>query len=128
MTERGSDSATLQVTLDRTFEDLVTIQIVTTGTATLGEDYTIGGTGDNPVIVMLPAWAALLWKRSWKLLAISEVEPEETIILTLAADNNRIIDDLDLVDREPLTLTIEGNDVPVEISLIIPSTLIGINQ
>ena len=68
--ERGSDSATLRVTLDRTFEDPVTIQIVTEGTATLGGDYTIGGTSDNPVVVMLPAKATLLWKRSWKLLAI----------------------------------------------------------
>ena len=110
--ERGSDSdsATLRVTLDRVFEDPVTIEIVTTGTATLGDDYTIGGTGDNPVVVMLPANNTSV-ETILEVIGDFEVEPEETIILTLAADNNRIIDDLDLVDREPLILTIEDNDV-----------------
>ena len=118
--ERGSDSdsATLRVTLDRTFEDSVTIQIVTTGTATLGEDYTITV---NPV--ELSANSTYV-ETILEVIGDVEVEPEETIILTLAANNNRIIDDLDLVDREPLTLTIEDNNVLTEISLIIPFTLI----
>ena len=48
----GGDDATLRVTLDRAFDQETTIQIVTEGTATLGEDYTIGGTGDNQVVTL----------------------------------------------------------------------------
>ena len=117
----GNES-TLLVTLDRTFGDPVTIRIETTGTATLGNDYTI----DNQVVT-LPANSTSVET----ILVVNndlEVELEETIILMLVADNNKIIDDLDLVDREPLILTIEGNDVPIEISFDHPFYIDRINQ
>ena len=86
------------------------IQIVTAGTAILGDDYTIGGTGDNQVVT-LPMGSTSV---ETILVVVNDdtlVEPVETIILTLDAHDDRIIDDTDLVDRDPLTLTIADNDV-----------------
>ena len=95
------DSATLRITLDRSFGQATTILIVTTGTATLGEDYTIGA-DDNQV--MLQAGSTSV-ETTLKVIDNGQPEPDETIILTLEAGNNLIIDD------EPgaqLTLIIEG--------------------
>ena len=94
--ERGS--ATLLVTLDRSFGQATTILIVTTGTATTA-DYTITV---NPV--MLPEGSTSV-ETTLEVIDNSQPEPDETIILTLKADNELIIDD------EPgakLTLIIEG--------------------
>ena len=98
---------TLRVILDRVFDQMVTIEVVTTGTATQGEDYTI----DNQVVT-LPMGSTSVET----ILVVNDdlqVEPAETIILTLAADNNQIIDDQ---DDAQLTLTIEDDDVPAIIS------------
>ena len=91
-------SATLLVTLDRSFEQATTIQIVTAGAATLGIDYTIDV---NPVMLSRGSTSA---ETTLRVIDDSQPEPDETIILTLEAGNELIIDD------EPgaqLTLTIE---------------------
>ena len=106
----GGDDATLRVTLDRAFDQETTIQIVTDGTATQGEDrdYTITV---NPVTLSANSTYA---ETTLKIIDDFEVEPDETIILRLDAHNNQIIDDIDL-DREPLMLTIADNDIPAAI-------------
>ena len=112
------EESTLRVTLDRAFGEVTDIRIETEGTAIQGVDYTIG---DNPVRFSV---GNTFVETQLRIIRDGDnQEADETIILTLAADNDQIIDDLDLVDREPLTLTIEGNDVAPQISLIIPSTL-----
>ena len=100
--EVRGDSVTLRVTLDRSFDRVTTIQIETTGTATLGGDYTIT---DNPVEFMPGSTSA-----ETTLVVIDDglVEPEETIILRLNASNEQIIID----NESSATLTIEDNDVP----------------
>ena len=93
-------NVTLRVTLDRSFEEATTIQIVTAGTATLGEDkdYTIT---DNPVELSTGNTSV----KTQLMIRVDDDddEPDETIILMLEAGNKLIIDD------EPgaqLTLTI----------------------
>ena len=104
----GGGSATLRVTLDRSFEQATSIQIVIAGgTATLGEDYRIVV---NPVELSI---GSTYVETTLEVIDDFQVEPDETIILMLAADNNRIIDNL---PRAQLTLTIEDNDVPAAIS------------
>ena len=100
--EEGEDSATLRVTLDRSFDRVTTIQIETTGTATLGDDYRIN---DNPVEFPPGSTSA-----ETTLVVIDDglVEPEETIILRLKASNEQII----IGNESSATLTIEDNDVP----------------
>ena len=95
--ERDSDSVTLRVTLDRVFDQETTIQIVTGGTATLGEDYTI----DNQVVTLLRNNTSV--ETILEVINDNLVEPTETIILRLDAHNNRIIDDTDLFDRNRYT-------------------------
>ena len=97
-------SATLQVTLDRSFEQATSIRIVTTGEGTATtEDYRINGN-----LVELRAGSTFV---ETTLLVIEDdlVEPDETIILVLEAHNERIIDTL---PGAQLTLTIADNDVP----------------
>ena len=102
--EEGAD-VMLRVTLDRSFEEATTIQIVTTGTATLGEDkdYTIT---DNPV--ELSTGNTSVETQLTIRVDDDDDEPDETIILTLTASNNLII-----VDRPEakLTLTIGRADL-----------------
>ena len=93
-------NVTLRVTLDRSFEEATTIQIVTAGTAILGEDedYTIT---DNPVELSTGNTSV----KTQLMIRVDDDddEPDETIILMLEAGNELIIDD------EPgaqLTLTI----------------------
>ena len=97
--EEGAN-VTLRVTLDRAFDQDVTIQIETAGTATQGEDedYTITV---NPVT--LPIGSTSVNTRLMIIRDGDNQEPDETIILTLNADNEQIR------DGEPgarLTLTI----------------------
>ena len=99
--EEGEDSATLRVTLDRSFDRVTTIQIETTGTATLGGDYRINV---NPVEFMPGSTSA---ETTLRVIDDGLVEPEETIILRLNASNEQIID-----GGSSATLTIEDNDVP----------------
>ena len=107
--EGGGGSATLRVTLDRSFKQATTIRIVTTGTATLGQSN--GGDGDYTINInwfVLPAGSTYA-ETTLEVIDDGQVEPDETIILTLEADTEQIIDD------EPtarLTLTIKDNDVP----------------
>ena len=91
------DDVTLRVTLDRAFDQDVTIQIETAGTATTA-DYTITV---NPVT--LPIGSTSVNTRLMIIRDGDNQEPDETIILTLNADNEQIR------DGEPgarLTLTI----------------------
>ena len=94
--EEGAN-ATLRVTLDRAFGEVTDIQIETAGTATTA-DYTITV---NPVT--LSAGSTSVETRLMIIPDDNDQEPDKTIILTLDAVNNQIIDD------EPgaqLTLTI----------------------
>ena len=95
--EEGAD-VMLRVTLDRYFEEATTIRIVTTGTATLGEDkdYTIT---DNPV--ELSTGNTSVETQLTIRVDDDDEEPDETIILTLTASNNLII-----VDRPEAQLTL----------------------
>ena len=107
--EEDRTRTTLRVTLDRSFEQATTIQIVTTGTATLGQSS--GGDGDYTINinrVMLSAGSTYA-ETTLEVNDDVQVEADETIILTLEADTEQIIDD------EPtarLALTIKDNDVP----------------
>ena len=77
--EEGAN-VTLRVTLDRYFEEATTIRIVTTGTATLGTDYTIDV---NPVELM--AGRTSVKTQLMIPVDLDDQEPDETIILTLKA-------------------------------------------
>ena len=103
------DSATLRVTLDRSFKQATTIQIVTIGTATLGQSS--GGDGDYTIKInqLMLSEGSTYAETTLEVNDDVQVEPDETIILTLEADTEQIIDD------EPnarLALTIKDNDVP----------------
>ena len=94
--EEGAN-VTLRVTLDRPFGEVTNIQIETEGTATTA-DYTITV---NPVTLSIGSTSV-----ETRLMIIpddNDQEPDETIILTLDAVNNQIIDDEPGVQ---LTLTI----------------------
>ena len=95
--EEGAN-VTLRVTLDRSFEQATTIRIVTAGAATLGIDYTIDV---NPVMLSGSTSA----ETTLRVIDDGQPEPDETIILTLKAGNELIIDD---GPGAQLTLTIEG--------------------
>ena len=101
--EEDRTRTTLQITLDRTFNQNTTIRIVTAGTATT-EDYTININRFMFLAGSTYAETTLVVNDD------VQVEADETIILTLVADNDLIIDDR---SGAQLTLTIEDNDVPV---------------
>ena len=84
----------LRVTLDRSFEEITTIQIVTAGTATT-EDYTIA---DNPVELLIGNTSV---ETQLTIHVDDDQEPNKTIILTLEDSNNLII-----VDRPEAKLTL----------------------
>ena len=98
----GGDNATLRVTLSNVFDRETTIQIVIEGGTATRDDYTIIG---DPVT--LPANSTYA-ESTLKIIDDFEVEPAETIILTLEADHNEQIIGL----GAPTTLTIVDNDVP----------------
>ena len=106
-------NVTLRVTLDRSFEQATTIQIVTAGTADLGEDedYTIT---DNPV--ELSTGNTSVETQLTILVDLDDQELDETIILTLKASNNLIIVD---GSGAQLTLTIGRADLLFRIKVFL---------
>ena len=106
--KEGGDSATLRITLDRTFNQDTTIRIVTAGTATT-EDYII-----NINRLRLSAGSTYA-ETTLEVIDDMQVEADETIILMLVADNDLVIDDR---SGAQLTLTIEDDEL--EISLRAP--------
>ena len=95
------ERVTLRVTLDDVYDRAVTIQIVNSGTAT-PEDYRISSN-----MVELRAGITFV-DRTLRVIDDDLVEPDETIIFTLEADNKQIVID----DESSVTLTIADNDVP----------------